>query len=397
MDWMDAEGGTRTGITVENESDSSETVTIGCRTEDGVEFTETTELAPGEQFERPELPSQVFEIGVRVEDGIKDAERFHSPERLDGVTARIGGDSIEFSTNEAFSPDDSGDADAASGAAGAAATADTTTDTAGDDSTGETHGTDGQTVSDADETTSESDATPGPDEVYCRNCGTPVKKRAEICPECGVANAAYDPTAGTTASNGAGAGTAGAGGAASTGAAARSRSGQSRQASAAGQSQQSEPTSAGRLGVMLGGGLWLIAILILVPLVLTFQSGMAAGPGGGFGAMTQSLGLAALLPVVQILAWVVLPISFYLDLKYVDYHVDSWPLNGRLYIAAAVVLPLLTQILGAAALFMGSLGLLISIIIPVVLLWLSVRHLRTRSRVLDATDSTSDASGAATS
>lgn len=28
----------------------------------------------------------------------------------------------------------------------------------------------------------------GPDEVYCRSCGDPIKKKAEICPSCGVAN-----------------------------------------------------------------------------------------------------------------------------------------------------------------------------------------------------------------
>jgi len=28
----------------------------------------------------------------------------------------------------------------------------------------------------------------GPDEVYCRTCGEPIKKKAEICPECGVRN-----------------------------------------------------------------------------------------------------------------------------------------------------------------------------------------------------------------
>lgn len=28
----------------------------------------------------------------------------------------------------------------------------------------------------------------GPDEIFCRSCGEPIKKKAEICPECGVAN-----------------------------------------------------------------------------------------------------------------------------------------------------------------------------------------------------------------
>lgn len=28
----------------------------------------------------------------------------------------------------------------------------------------------------------------GPDEIYCRTCGEPIKRAAEICPECGVRN-----------------------------------------------------------------------------------------------------------------------------------------------------------------------------------------------------------------
>lgn len=32
-----------------------------------------------------------------------------------------------------------------------------------------------------------SDETPGPDEMYCMDCGEIIKERAEICPECGVA------------------------------------------------------------------------------------------------------------------------------------------------------------------------------------------------------------------
>lgn len=33
----------------------------------------------------------------------------------------------------------------------------------------------------------------GPDEIYCRSCGTPIKKKAEICPDCGVANEYTEP------------------------------------------------------------------------------------------------------------------------------------------------------------------------------------------------------------
>ena len=34
--------------------------------------------------------------------------------------------------------------------------------------------------------TSSSEDGPGPDEVYCRDCGAVISERAEICPECGV-------------------------------------------------------------------------------------------------------------------------------------------------------------------------------------------------------------------
>ncbi len=30
------------------------------------------------------------------------------------------------------------------------------------------------------------DRDPGPDEAYCRNCGSIISEQAEICPECGV-------------------------------------------------------------------------------------------------------------------------------------------------------------------------------------------------------------------
>lgn len=31
------------------------------------------------------------------------------------------------------------------------------------------------------------------DEVFCRSCGEPIKQQAELCPYCGVRNAAYRP------------------------------------------------------------------------------------------------------------------------------------------------------------------------------------------------------------
>lgn len=239
-------------------------------------------------------------------------------------------------------------------------------------------------------------ATPGPDEIYCRNCGDVIRQRAEICPECGVQNSAQaggGPSTGAqSAQRSQQAGR--------TGAQAQATNAQGRPAgsgtsqpqqgrSAAGgasrssqaRSSRSEPSGSWVNGVRFGALLWFLALLILVPTILQYQS-VTAGSGVDPGGMLQSLGLAALLPPVQLLAWVVLPLSLYFDLRYVDYHVDEWPLNGRLYIAAAAILPILTQVLGAAALFLGGGGVAVAAVVPVVLLALGVRHLRTRSRLV---------------
>lgn len=220
---------------------------------------------------------------------------------------------------------------------------------------------------------------PGPDEVYCIECGEIIREKAEICPECGVGNAAQSAATPSTGSQPA----PGQRGGGPTGAAAGAtqQTGSAGGTPTQGQSTGSEPSGSWVNGVRFGALLWFLALLILVPTVLRYQS-VTASPGLDPGGMMQSLGLAALLPPVQLLAWVVLPLSLYFDLKYVDYHVDEWPLNGRLYIAAAAILPILTQVLGAAALFVGSGGAALAAVVPVALLALSVRHLRTRSRLV---------------
>lgn len=37
----------------------------------------------------------------------------------------------------------------------------------------------------------------GPDEVYCTSCGVPIKKEADICPDCGVGQNQTDESAGS--------------------------------------------------------------------------------------------------------------------------------------------------------------------------------------------------------
>ncbi|GGI99212.1 hypothetical protein GCM10008995_06420 [Halobellus salinus] len=227
---------------------------------------------------------------------------------------------------------------------------------------------------------------PGPDESHCRNCGEIVRNRAEICPECGVRNAAHaghptqsQPT--QSARGGTGARPAQQRARGGTGAQPAQAERMADTPNGVDQRPGSEPSGSWVNGVRLGALLWLLVLLVLVPTILRYQ-GATGGSGVGLSPMLQSLGLAALIPPLQLLAWVVLPVSLYFDLKYVDYHVDEWPLSGRLYLVSATILPVLTQVLGAAALFVNSGGILLAGVIPVVLLALSVRHLRTRSRLV---------------
>lgn len=242
-------------------------------------------------------------------------------------------------------------------------------------------GGDAQSTTAGESAADDSGQGPGPDEIYCRNCGEIIRERAEICPECGVENVAQ----------GGGAQSGGSGGAQPSqggGAASAGPAGSAQQSGAAGgagtarrQSTGSEPSGSWVNGVRVGALLWFLALVVLVPTVLQYQN-VTAGSGLDPGRMLQSFGLAALLPPIQLLAWIVLPLSLYFDLKYVDYHVDQWPLSGRLYIAGAAILPVLTQVLGAAALFVGSGGAALAAVVPVLLLALSIRHLRTRSRLV---------------
>lgn len=272
-------------------------------------------------------------------------------------------------------------------------TADSTGSAGGEDTAGRTTagGADGR-VGETDRQSSPTDTSPseagegdsdgpGEGEVYCRSCGEIIKIKAELCPECGVRNVAQ----GMRSSSGrqaqpAAAGTTRGGSPSSSG---RTQPQQQQPAGGRTGTQEqtgSEPSGAWVNGVRIGGVLWFLVLVILIPTVMTYQN-VTAGSGLDPGGMLQSLGLAALLPAVQLLAWVVLPVALYFDLKHVGYHVDEWPLHSRLYIAAALILPIFTQIFGAAALFVGG-GSVIAAVIPVLMLGLCIRHLRTRSRLL---------------
>lgn len=198
----------------------------------------------------------------------------------------------------------------------------------------------------AEGTDGDEERTAGAGEKYCRSCGAVIKQEAAICPECGVSNEGSVGGAG----GGRGAGPA------------------------------SEPSDWGT-GVLVGGALWGINLVLVLLIVVSFRSSMGGGLDAG-GAL-RSLGLATVLPLTQFLAWVVFTVAIYYDMKYVRHHVPDWPLNGTLYIAAAIVLPVFTQVFGAAALFVGgTVGLAVAAVVPAVLLGLAVRHTRTRNRLV---------------
>jgi hypothetical protein len=216
----------------------------------------------------------------------------------------------------------------------------------------------------------------GANEIFCRSCGDPIKENAEICPECGVRNAAYSNTATRQSSRTATSGQTTSGGQTS-----------SSSSSSTDTSYDSEPSGSWVLGVKASTVIWGIIVLLTLPTVfLAVQSMGAMGAarfGRGMGSILGSAVFAVFIPLLQLVAWFLFPISLYLDLQYVDYHVDDWPLNGTLYIAGAALLPILTQILTVVSFFLGPLGVFISLIIPSLLTYMGYNHLSTRSRLLD--------------
>lgn len=138
---------------------------------------------------------------------------------------------------------------------------------------------------------SEQDREKGPDEVYCTSCGVPIKKQAEICPNCGVRNTNRDVGSKTNA-------------------------GGSPTASEHDPSQYETTVSdTWWQGVAAGVGLWVLALAL----------GSAAG---------ESLGPIAGL--IVLLAWVGLPLSTYFDMQYVRAN-SQWNPNTALWVVLTAI------------------------------------------------------------
>lgn len=203
------------------------------------------------------------------------------------------------------------------------------------------------------------------DEVFCQSCGEKIKRKAEICPECGVRNETSN--AGRSKS-----------GTATRGSGSSQRSGNQT-------STEAEPSDSWVLGIKIGAGIWGILAILMLLSALLFRGGLATmggGAGAGFGRLFQSLALAGLIPILQFGGWIVVGMSMYGDIQYIDYHTDEWPLNGSLYIAGAILLPILTQIFGVIGFLTGGIGIIATSLIPLLLFGMCIRHLHARNKML---------------
>jgi len=180
----------------------------------------------------------------------------------------------------------------------------------------------------------------GSDEIFCTQCGTAIKKQAELCPNCGVEN---------THSS-------------------------SNSVNSTGQYVQ-EPSGKWITGIKISIVIWAIVGILLAAISRTI--------GGGIGQLAQGAVLSFTLTIIQLIGWFVVSISMYKDVQYVNYHTDNWPLTDGLYVAGAIILPIFTQILGVIGFVIPG-GIIISLVVPFAIVGLCVRHLKTRNEVLPA-------------
>jgi hypothetical protein len=131
----------------------------------------------------------------------------------------------------------------------------------------------------------------GPDEVFCTSCGSAIKKRAEICPECGVRNDGSTSSASSGGVNGT--------------------------KSTAHDPRQYQTTVSGTwwYGVAAGTGLW----------ILVFA--MAGALGDSLGAFGGFLALVA---------WIGLPAAAYFDMQYVRAN-SRWNPNTVIWVLLLAV------------------------------------------------------------
>ncbi|WP_280535403.1 zinc ribbon domain-containing protein [Halopenitus sp. POP-27] len=142
------------------------------------------------------------------------------------------------------------------------------------------------------------------DEVYCTSCGEPIKREAELCPNCGVRN---DAAGGGRRGSGGAAGGRPAGGATASAGTAASGTGPAT-------TDGTTVSDTWWYGVAGATALW---VLLLI----------ASGAGGNLGA------IGGLLLLV---AWIGLPVSAYFDIQYVSANSD-WDPNAVLWVIGLAI------------------------------------------------------------
>lgn len=156
------------------------------------------------------------------------------------------------------------------------------------------------------------------DEIFCRSCGAPIKKKAEICPECGVANEYEAPAATTPPGSGDDRPRQ------SSEQTAQSRRNRSPDRGSAGAHDPDDYTTTvderWYYGVGAGVGLW----------ILGFALPEGSAPAGFF----------------FLTAWALMPLSVYFDREWVR-ATTNWDPNLALWVVLSVV-PLVNVVAGCA-------------------------------------------------
>lgn len=123
------------------------------------------------------------------------------------------------------------------------------------------------------------------DEIFCRSCGVPIKKEAEICPHCGVRNMSvksssfkkHDPTQYPT-----------------------------------------NVTGIWYYGILISTALWILLIIFLP-------------------TEPENSPFELLMALVMVLAWFGLPLSLYFDIQYVKANNEKWNPDTALWVIGGFI------------------------------------------------------------
>jgi hypothetical protein len=143
----------------------------------------------------------------------------------------------------------------------------------------------------------------GPDEIFCRSCGEPIKKEAEICPDCGVRN--QDRT--------------------------------TKNQTPTPSSAQHDPSKYDTTVSTNWGYGVLASIIGWVFLILVATSVPDGSP------------FEPILGLIAVIAWIIMPMAIYFDAKYVRAN-SRWNPSTVLYIIGAIIW-LLNIIVGAVYIY----------------------------------------------